>query len=1076
MALEDFFGEYLNTKSALERIAQQNDGPYGDPYPEIGTIAAVDDPKKLGRVKVIYADGTESPDWIYVRGQGRGVISSQYIGGKALIIKSDGNSEDAFIVGIFNTDEQVGVVGEPIQITVLDEQARIASKDPGTKCNEGNLGRVFIGSNEINQDLKICIRRTNNQETGEEAQYMWKSLTHGEMIEKGFDPGAADEKVVKDLNKGKNRSVPECTSALAGEIREFTEDRAFRRTLMICRRTENKDEWAWVPVSAPPTFLKTTLPDCTEKVHGMEAVVDDGNNSELAICMRYQGSMKWVKPGKRDPLQFYKKDAALSKVNFLNSAGIIPALQSASPISASFLGVGGPSLNANVLDGMLQKVNPFNAASSPLGLVNTLANALPGTFNGADALSNIAKTVIANNTNLSSEAVIGAITSAAAQGGVIGSDLESILNTLGGAAQPLIAGAQRGDVGPVLEQLGKDMLRETLSTIDPRLGSVFSGYMAGGAQGAIDSALMVGLNQLPPEIGKYVGPLASLGSSAINGQPIATQNIINAAIGVGTAGLQDVFGDVLSIGSSGGIISPATLGNIASSVANGDFGELVSGIGSFANIDALPKMLDGSMIPKLATTALGVLGQGGSFASLLGGGIGLGPAGAVLGAAPVAAVLSGVPGIGGAFGGFGGLFGGGGSQNDCPCGPKCRKTEHGVDSDGNRLLDPCGSVVSNGAGSYMGSGSDPTNNNNNPVAEDRGRENSGLGEPLLAESFIDLTQLISNVPRIGEMADKLEQAAEADFPELFQEFMYTFEGIEKGFKQTDNNITRVESIERKLIDALYRILKRFLENGGRGGFGDGILIQLIRDVREQAKAIKDLYKFTQKLDAVKNGGRAGVNLTDNIAAAIQNIADLQFLISLSKKEALEILNGLVRPADREWRTLESGYDSVNLDNFILGNFNPNIESYFDLEREGTKRNRDYILNQSLSSKINSPLPPQPDTFIENQLSSSQLSLARNTPANNKRVTQSLPSAESILTNNNRGTQSLPDTSIENQLPSAESTLTNNNRGTQSLPDTSIENQLPSAESTLTNNNRVTQSLLDEIKFENTRSVEKRTDC
>jgi hypothetical protein len=128
---------------------------------------------------------------------------------------------------------------------------------------------------------------------------------------------------------------------------------------------------------------------------------------------------------------------------------------------------------------------------------------------------------------------------------------------------------------------------------------------------------------------------------------------------------------------------------------------------------------------------------------------------------------------------------------------------------------------------------------------------------------------------------------------------------------------------------------------------------------------------------------------------------------LSKKEALEILNGLVRPADREWRTLESGYDSVNLDNFILGNFNPNIESYFDLEREGTKRDRDYILNQSLSSKINSPLPPQPETFIENQLSSTQLSLAKNT---------------------------------------------------------------------LTNNKRGTQSLIDEIKFENTRSVEKRTDC
>jgi hypothetical protein len=989
MALEDIFAKQIQTEIGFQRLVQNSGGIYADPYSEIATIFATNDPKKLGRVKVVFSDSTES-EWIYVLGQGRGELSTQYVGAKALISKSDGNSEDCFVVGIFNTGDDVGIVGSPIQVSVLDEQSELNYRDPGMKCNEGNLGRMFIGSNEISQDLKICVRRTNNQEDVEKPEYMWKSLTHGEMIEKGFDPGVEDDKRFKDLNKKKNRGVPKCTKALAGEIREFTEDRNFRRTMMVCRRDEN-GEFGWIPVSAPPTYFKTTLPDCKEKIHGMEAVVDDGVNSELVVCMRYQGSMKWIKPGKREPLQFHKADSPLSKTEFLDTFKPVEALQEATPASSGFLGIGGPLLNTNVLDGVLQKVNPLNAASSPLGAVSTIANNLPGTFNGADALSNIAKTVIANNANLSAEAVIQAVTDSAAQGGVIGSDLQNILNTLGGAAQPLITGAQNGTMDQVLEHLGKQMLGETLSTIDPRLGSVFNGYLAGGAQGAIDSAILVGANQLPDEISKYVGPLAGLGSQVLNGQPIATQSIINAALGAGSAGLQDVMGNLVSIGSQGPI-SPQVISNVASLMTSGELGDIAKSLGSFTNLEALPKLLSGGSLPNIASTALGLLGQGGGFTSLIGGGIGGVAAGAILGSSPVAGVLAGVPALRG-------LFGGGiGGALPCPCDPKCRKTEHGVDADGNKLLDPCGNVVASGAGSYMGGGSDPAANNQNPVAELIGKENSGIGGPLTIGNNYDLTELIKNVDRLNSMADKMEQATFADSPEFMQELMYTFEAIEKATKQADNNITKVESIERKLIDAVYRILKRFFQNK------DGILPTLIRDVREQAKAIQDLYKFTQKLDAVKNGGSAGVNLTGNIAAAIQNIRDLQLLLSLSRKEALETLNGAIRPADREWRTLNPGLDNVNLGNIILGNFNPEIPEYFDLVSEGTKRNKDRILSESLASKINSPLPPRPDSFVESQLSADQVNLAKEVKVND------------------------------------------------------------------------TMSLLDQIKFENTRSAEKRTEC
>lgn len=989
MALEDIFAKQIQTEIGFQRLVQNSGGIYSDPFNEIATIFATNDPKKLGRVKVIFADGTES-DWIYVLGQGRGEISTQYVGAEAVISKSDGNSEDCFVVGIFNRNIETGIVGNPIQVSVLDEQSELNSRDPGMKCNEGNLGRMFIGSNEISQDLKICLRRTNNQEKSEKPEYMWKSLTHGEMIEKGFDPGVENDKRFKDLNKKENRGVPKCTKALAGEIREFTEDRAFRRTTMVCRRDEN-GEFGWIPISAPSTYFKTTLPDCTEKIHGMEAVVDDGKNSELAICLRYQGSMKWIKPGKRDPVQFHRDDSPLSKTEFLDTFKPVEALQEATPAAGGFLGIGGPDLNTNVLDGVLQKVNPLNAASSPLGAVSTIANNLPGTFNGADTLSNIAKTVIANNANLSSEAVIQAVTEAVAQGGVIGPDLENVLNTLGAAAQPLITGAQNGTMDQALEQLGKQMLGETVSTIDPRLGSVFNGYLAGGAQGAIDSAILIGANQLPEEISKYVGPLAGLGSSVLNGQPIATQNIINAAIGVGSAGLQDVTGNLVAIGSQGPI-NPQVISNITSLMGSGGLGDIAKSLGSFSNLEALPKLLTGGSLPNIASTALGLLGQGGGFTSLMGGGIGVQAATALIGASPIAGVLSGVPALGG-------LFGGGiGGASPCPCDPKCRKTTHGIDADGNKLLDPCGNIVANGAGSYMGGESDPTSNNQNPVAELIGKENSGVGGPLITGNINDLTELIKNVDRIGSMADKMEQATFADSPEFMQELMYTFEAIEKATKQTDNNITRVESIERKLIDALYRILKRFFRDS------DGILPVLIRDVREQAKAIQDLYKFTQKLDGVKNGGPAGVNLTSNIAAAIQNIRDLQLLLSLSKKEALLTLNGAIRPADREWRTLNPGLDGINLSNIILGNFNPEIPPYFDLASEGTKRNSDRILSESISSKANSPLPARPETFTESQLSSDQLARAKEIKVND------------------------------------------------------------------------TTSLLDQIKFENARSAEKRTEC
>ena len=73
--------------------------------------------------------------------------------------------------------------------------------------------------------------------------------------------------------------------------------------LLTCKKDENK-EWGWVPVSTVPTYFKSTLPKCTEKVHGQTALHDDGNNSEMIICVRYNKEMKWVKYGSREVVQW----------------------------------------------------------------------------------------------------------------------------------------------------------------------------------------------------------------------------------------------------------------------------------------------------------------------------------------------------------------------------------------------------------------------------------------------------------------------------------------------------------------------------------------------------------------------------------------------------------------------------------------------------------------------------------------------------------------------------------------------------------------------------------------------------
>ena len=924
-------------------------GVYSDPFNEIATVISISDPKKLGRVKVEYQDGSTS-DWAYVLGSGKGVLSAQLIGSSCLIGKASGNSGDAFVLGFFSKNSDVATGGAPLQVPVIDEQAGAyrspaSPGDQGMRCNKGNSGRIYMVQNEVNQDLIVCLRRNNPQEGGEEV-WNWKSLTNSKWVEKGFDPGVPSTTVTDYSEK---KGIPECNQAMEGDVRDFSEDRKFRTFQIKCGRDEN-GSYVWRPAGATPVHTKTTLPDCTEKMHGMDVVLDEGLNSQRVTCLRYQGQMKWVNPGKREPVQFHREDPPISKQDFLDSKKPMPGLKADAAGGMAATDFVGNSA-AEVLQ-MAAKSIPAALPTTPLGAALTAANALSGSFDGARLLTDIAKTVIVNNGTLPVDSIVSQISSALGSAGVIDSTTQGVLSTLGGVGDQLLRGAQNGTVDSALENIGRSALNQSISALSPQSSSVYFGYMAGGIAGALDVASSLNLPQIPQEVASVISPALSIGSSVLRSQPQAINKIVSGGVGqVGSTPLNETISSLEKIVPVTSEVAAA----VGKEINAGSLGEVASTLSSFSNLPGMAQFSSGATnLPKLASTALQAVGLGKEFIGAFSGGIGLESLGSLLGVNPVAGLLGGLAG---------GLLGGGGG--DCPCGPKCRKTEHFKDSDGNALLEKCGNVVANSASSYSPDG-DPTKNNENSVAKILDLIPTKLGEELCIPNTSDLTQMIQNVKRLGEMADRLNSAKNADWPELWAEMTYTFETIEKAFKQTDNNITKVESIERKLIDGQYRLINKLMV--GNESFFSKTLLSIITT----SKAIQDVYKYVAVIDAKKKGGKAGVFATANLKEVFKNIAQVAALNSLSKKEASFISNSFLKTADKEWRALEPGGGLVDITKFVLGLLPVNVPAVFD--KCLTKRDKNKSLSDSLQSKINSPTPPAPESLFFARLPASIPSL------------------------------------------------------------------------------------------------------
>lgn len=906
-----FLSALASAEESNERLYNKIGGLEIEFFIQPAVIFDVDDPEDLSRVKVLFDenDSKAKSDWLPVLNNGKGRISSQYLGSKCLVGAISGNTDNAIVFGLFNDSTGNAVISEaPITIPIIDKSDITNIEDPGVQCNKSNEGRAYIFSSNVSQDLKICVRRNNRQKGVDKDIWEWKNLTRGLVIEKETDPKQAEDSSVVHVKE----PLPKCKAELEGELIQFSEDRDFRQIPMICKKDENND-WSWVSTSAVPTFFKTTLPKCTEKIHGQTALIDDGNNSELGICVRYDKDMKWVKYGTRLPIKFSKKSSPPEKSDILSKVKPNPNL-----------GIGGPSMLATP------------ATQSPLlgneNLTQSIfqqaaAGVVPGFTN--DAISK-ATDAVAGLTSFDSGQMIAQQLGARLlnEQGLGIDQLDSILrngdlgtaqNFLNAMGPEVAKIASSGDLSGILSTAGSSALISGLGSISSKEAGVFNSLLVGGSQGALDAAVQYGMDFVPAPANEAFSSV--IGGLDLGNAPNAIASVLN---GGSVGGLSDAVNSLASGIDFGSI----NVSGLASQLTSGSFGDVGKIFQDFGNLQNLSSFVPG--LPSSASSLLGAVGLGGPLTMALPGGIGLTAATSLLGGGnPLSSILGG----GGAFGALGGLFGGGGASNPCPCEPKCRKVSHGVDSDGNKLLDPAGNLTLDNTNVY---GTDPLNNNKGCLASEVGVSFTGIGESLIPKNISNFTQIIKSIPRVDELSKKLEDAIKggAEGADIGLEMVYSMEAIEKAFKVADNNVSALELIQRlELIGG-----KNFM-NALISGKKGGLLNLMAKDIVENSLAVHDLYRMVKELNAVKDGGRANTVPTPALVLTKKNPSTIPAYFS--KYRAYTISN-----------LLKNILEALS----ILSDLDPEFGVPFDgLE---TRNNSSKILNDSLSARFNLNQPEE----------------------------------------------------------------------------------------------------------------------
>lgn len=867
-------------------------------------IDCVDDPEELSRVKVLFDENSTDArsDWLPVLNQSRGKISSQFLGSKCLVGALSGNSDNAIVIGLYNdVNSEYIIDSAPVTIPKLDK-AEIAmnAKDPGAQCSKSNEGRIYLFSDNMSQDLKICVRRNNRQADPDADVWEWKNITRGLVVEKSTDPKQLSESNVR----GDPAPMKKCTAELDGEMITFSEDRDFRETFLVCSKDENK-EWAWTPMSTPPTYFKTTLPKCTEKIHGQQAMIDDGNNSELGICIRHDGDMKWMKYGTRTTIKFADRPEPMSKSDFIASAKPNPNLQTRATQSAS------ASSNPLAAAGLTSAAMSF-AGGAAAGLNPGFGDDVKSFLSGQEGID----LAMATGSKVLSEQGISVPQLTAALGNI--SDSGNLIASLGQDAESIIKSGSL-DPAAILSAVGSESLVNGLGGLSSADVGQYASLLAGGGAGVLDSAVQYGLDQI-------TGPASEIFNQAIGGLDLASAPATLASIFEGASG-GGLINSVANL--AGGLdFGGVDVGALSGQLLGGDFGKVAGIFQDFAGFDSLSMLTGG--LPLSASSLLGAQGLAG-LANLAfpGAGLAIPAVTALLGGNnPLSAILGG----GGAFGALGGLFGGGGGPS-CPCEVVCRKVSHGVDSDGNRLLDPAGNLTTKNSNVY---GSNILNNNNTCLAKDKGLSFSGIGKELIPSNILDFTSVIKSIPRVGEMASSFEQAIQggAEDDDFKLEMQYTFEAIEKTFKMADNNLSIMELIQRLNLLGSSDFMNNIIAD--KDG---GLLGKMSTDDIEQSLAIKDLYRMVKQLNSVKKGGSANIAPTPAIIATLANPGQIPGYFAKSKARALINL-------------IKNILEALS----ILGSLDPELAAPFqDLK---TKNTESKVLKDSLSAKMTTSQPKE----------------------------------------------------------------------------------------------------------------------
>ena len=474
-----------------------------------------------------------------------------------------------------------------------------------------------------------------------------------------------------------------------------------------------------------------------------------------------------------------------------------------------------------------------------------------------------------------------------------------------------------GESDDFFSKLGASTLQGVLGGLSSQEGGVLKAGIVGGGLGILDSAVAYGVDKIPGPAGEiFKGVTDSIDFSKA---PALISNLFDTA---NNGGLNDFVNNTLSNIDFNNL----NVNELTDLINGGSLGDVAQAFQSFNNIEGLKTLVPG--ISLTASSLMGGIGLGGPLALALPGGIGFEAATALLnGENPLAAIIGGGGVFGGLFGGVGGL--------GCPCDPKCRKTKHGVDSDGNRLLDPCKALTIGNSNVYKGAG-DILNNNSGAIASALGFVSTGIGSELIPKNLLDFTGAIKSIPRVNELSKKFEDAFKggAEGTDMMLETIYSLEAIEKTFKIADNNISIMELIERLGLLGSQSFMNNII-TGNKGG----LLGNMTTDMATQAQAIDDLHRMVRELNAVKDGSRAEVTATPAIVATKKSKVKIPKYFNKSRIAA--IIN-LVKTILEALSTLAS--------------LDPQLGTPF--KNLKTRNNKSKVLNDSLAAQFNTNQPSE----------------------------------------------------------------------------------------------------------------------